>query len=537
MKIEFVGAAKTVTGSSYIVKNDSFTIMIDCGMFQGTRELRERNHLKMIYAPEKIDALVLTHAHIDHSGLVPKLVKDGFKGSIFATHATVDLLNVMLPDSAHIQEMDAEWVSRRRKKADREPLEALYTSEDAFESIKHLRGKQYGEMFEVVPGVKARFRDAGHILGSAFVEMWITENGETKKIVFSGDLGPNDQAIIRDPEIVDEADYLLIESTYGDRLHKSKPDTYEEFRKVINETYNNKGNIVIPSFAVERTQEIIFTLAHLFKEGSIPKIPVYIDSPLAIEATEIFNKHPDCYNNEMMKIINSGEKPLDFPNLHYVRTSEESKLLNDKAKGSIIISASGMCTAGRIKYHLQNNLYKKDSSVIFVGYQAEGTLGRLLVDGAKEVRIFAESVIVNARIFTLGGFSAHADRDGLLKWLSHVTTKNVHVFVVHGEGETPNAFAQTIRDELKLSVSVPTWGEIIDLETMASEFTSYTSTMPVEHEPIHDDMAEIKTIFRDIEERYQALQKEKSFKGYRLKRFHEEVEDLRRMMKIIRDKI
>ncbi|MGL4369123.1 MAG: MBL fold metallo-hydrolase, partial [Spirochaetota bacterium] len=385
MKIEFVGAARTVTGSSYIIKNREFTIMVDCGMFQGTRELRDRNQLKLIYAPDKIDALVLTHAHIDHSGLVPKLVKEGFTGPIFGTTATVDLLSVMLPDSAHIQEMDAEWNDRRRKKAGREPVGPLYTEEDAQKSLKYLKPVKYGEIFDVVPGVKARYRDAGHILGSAFIEMWVEENGVTKKIVFSGDLGSKNQAIIKDAETVEDADYLLIESTYGDRLHKSKPDTYDEFKKVINETFNSKGNIVIPSFAVERTQEIVYTLGQLFKEGGIPKIPVYIDSPLAVNATEIFNRNPDCFNEEMKRLVSQGSNPLDFPNLHYVRTTAESKELNDKAKGSIIISASGMCTAGRIKYHLQNNLYKPQSSILFVGYQAEGTLGRMLVNGAKRV--------------------------------------------------------------------------------------------------------------------------------------------------------
>ena len=544
MKIEFVGAARTVTGSSYIVKNEDFTIMVDCGMFQGTRELRERNHLGLIYAPDKIDALVVTHAHIDHSGLIPKLVKEGFRGSIFATRATVDLLSIMLPDSAHIQEMDAEWFSRRRKKAGREPLPPLYTAEDAAEAIKYLKPIEYGEEFEVVPNVRARFRDAGHILGSAFVEMNVTEKGETKRIIFSGDIGPRDQAIIRNAEIPGDADYLLIESTYGNRLHKSKPDTYNEFKTVINDTYNAKGNIIIPSFAVERTQEIIFTLGQLFREGLIPRIPVYIDSPLAVSSTEIFNRNPDCYNDEMRKIMSSGANPLEFPNLHYIRTTEESKKLNDTAKGAIIISASGMCTAGRIKYHLQNNLYKKESSVIFVGYQAEGTLGRMLVDGAKEVRLYAETVVVKAKVHTLGGFSGHADRDGLLSWMSSIKNPKLQVFVVHGEGEAADSFADHIHTNLGHHVYVPSWGEIIDLQTMKSETSKYGEAAAVaaaavveKHEIIEDEFMEIRSVLNELEKKYREIREEEGIKGYRFRRLKEEMQDVKALVKIVKERI
>jgi metallo-beta-lactamase family protein len=537
MKLEFVGAAQTVTGSSYILKNDKFTIMVDCGMFQGTRELRERNYLNLIYAPDKIDALVVTHAHIDHSGLIPKLVKEGFKGTIFATTATVDLLRIMLPDSAHIQESDAEWFSRRRKKAGREPVAPLYTEEDAAASIKFLKPVPYGESFEVVPGVKAKFHDAGHILGSAFIEMDVNDNGKSRKIVFSGDIGPKDQAIIRDAEPLMDADILLIESTYGDRLHKSRPDTYGEFKEIINKTYNSKGNIVIPSFAVERTQEIIFTLGQLFKQGAIPQIPVYIDSPLAVESTEIFNKHPECYDDDMQAVIAKGGKPLDFPGLHYVRTTQESQQLNDKAKGSIIISASGMCTAGRIKYHLQNNLYKKDSSVIFVGFQAEGTLGRSLVEGAKAVRIFGESVIVKATIHTLGGFSGHADQARLVEWAGGNTNKKLKVFVVHGEGKASETLAGLLKEKYGYAVNVPKWGEVLDLDTMESELMSYGEFSEKADTSLKSDFEEIRKLLGDIEEQYAALTDDNSIKGYRQNRFREDVEDLKRAIKIIKEKI
>ncbi|HNX59778.1 MAG TPA: MBL fold metallo-hydrolase, partial [Spirochaetota bacterium] len=412
------------------------------------------------------------------------------------------------------------------------------------EAIKYLKPIEYGEEFEVVPNVRARFRDAGHILGSAFIEMNVTEKGETKRIIFSGDIGPHDQAIIRNAEMPGDTDYLLIESTYGNRLHKSKPDTYNEFKTVINDTYNAKGNIIIPSFAVERTQEIIFTLGQLFREGLIPRIPVYIDSPLAVSSTEIFNRNPDCYNDEMRKIMSSGANPLEFPNLHYIRTTEESKKLNDTAKGAIIISASGMCTAGRIKYHLQNNLYKKESSVIFVGYQAEGTLGRMLVDGAKEVRLYAETVVVKAKVHTLGGFSGHADRDGLLSWMSSIKNPKLQVFVVHGEGEAADSFADHIHSNLGHHVYVPSWGEIIDLQTMKSETSKYGEAAAVsavaaveKHEIIEDEFMEIRSVLDELEKKYREIREEEGIKGYRFRRFKEEMQDVKALVKIVKERI
>ena len=338
MKIEFLGAARTVTGSCYIVKDEDFTIMVDCGMFQGKSELKGRNYLPRVHTPTKIDALILTHAHIDHSGLIPKLVKRGYYGNIYCTRATADLCSVMLPDSAHIQEMDTRWINRKNKKLGRDPVEPLYTVEDAEKSMENFVPVGYGEMIEIHPRISIRFRDAGHILGSSIVEMWVDEGGKKTKIVFSGDLGPGNQAIIRDPEIIDEADYLVIESTYGNRFHKNKEDTYNEFREIILDSYNREGNIIIPSFAVERTQEIIFTLNKLLNSGEIPQIQVYIDSPLAISATEIFKKNEDCFDEETKQILLSGDSPLDFPTLHYTRSTEESKKLNDEARGSIIIS-------------------------------------------------------------------------------------------------------------------------------------------------------------------------------------------------------
>ncbi|MCU0822598.1 MAG: MBL fold metallo-hydrolase [Spirochaetes bacterium] len=475
MRIEFVGGARTVTGSCYILKDDDFTIMVDCGMFQGKNMIRDRNTLRLIYAPSQIDALLLTHAHIDHSGLIPKLVKDGFTSKIYATKATVDLCRIMLPDSAHIQEMDTEWINKRNRRLGRDTIDPLYTVEDAEKAQENFVPVTYNEIIEINPRIKVRFQDAGHILGAAIIEMWIGKNGEQKKIVFSGDLGQKNQAIIDDPQIIEEADMLLIESTYGNRLHKGQEDTFEEFREIILESHNNKGNIIIPAFAVERTQEIIYVLAKLLKEGKIPPIPVYIDSPLAISATEIFKNNDQFFDKETREILSSGDSPFEFPNLHFTRTTEESKKLED-VKGAIIISASGMCTAGRIKYHLQNNLYKPESSVIFVGFQAEGTTGRKIVDGASRVRLYGEDVVVNARIHTLGGFSAHADKNGLLEWLGNFKSPRLKVFVVHGEEQTALSFSDEVRKKYGFDVHVPVWGEIINLENMRSTVAPYAST-------------------------------------------------------------
>ncbi len=475
MRIEFIGGARTVTGSCYIIKDDDFTIMIDCGMFQGKSAIRDRNNLRLIYSPAQIDALLLTHAHIDHSGLIPKLVKEGFSSKIYATKATVDLCRIMLPDSAHIQEMDTEWINKRNRRLGREQIDPLYTVEDAEKSLENFVPVSYNEMIEINPRVRVRYQDAGHILGAAIIEIWIGKNGDEKKLVFTGDLGQKNQAIINDPQTVEDADMLFIESTYGNRLHKGQEDTFKEFREIILESHNHNGNIIIPAFAVERTQEIIYVLGKLFKEGQIPSIPVYIDSPLAISATEIFRNNEQLFDKEARQILLSGDSPLDFPDLHFTKTTEESKKLED-VKGAIIISASGMCTAGRIKYHLQNNLYKPESSVIFVGFQAEGTTGRRIVDGASRVRLYGEDVVVNAKIHTLGGFSAHADKNGLIEWLGNIKNPKLKVFVIHGEEQTALIFSDEIRNRFGYDVHVPVWGEIINLENMRSTVAPYAST-------------------------------------------------------------
>lgn len=535
MKIEFVGGAGTVTGSSYIVKDQDFTIMVDCGMFQGKRELIERNQLHLIYDPPRIDCMVLTHAHIDHSGLIPKLVKEGFFGNIYATKATVDLCSIMLPDSGHIQEMDIKWINKRNKKMGRPMEEPLYSAEDAQNSLGNFVPVNYGEIIRIHPRVEIRFRDAGHILGSSFVEMWVEENGKKTKIVFSGDLGPKNQSIIKDPELLEDADIILIESTYGNRLHKNKEDTYTEFKEILNESINQNGNIIIPAFAVERTQEIIYSLNKLFNSGEVPRVPVYIDSPLAISATQIFRDNPQCYDEEMRKLIMSGDNPLDFENLNLVKSVEESKALTKDARGSIIISASGMCTAGRVRFHLQSNLYKPGSNIIFVGFQAQGTLGRRLVDGASQVRIYGEDIAVNAKIHTLGGFSAHADRDGLLNWLRTNNNPRAKVFIVHGEEESSSQFAQSVIDEFGIPAYVPKWGEIVDLDTMKSTFAEYSEMPDNRFDYLDSHIDALSETLRKLKEKYQTTKEENRIS--RISQIQEEINDAREMLETIIDEL
>lgn len=460
MKLTFLGAAETVTGSSYLLETESSKILVDYGMFQGNKELKERNEAPFPYNPQEIDFLLLTHAHIDHSGLIPRLCKSGFQGKIICTLATQDLCGIMLPDSGHIQEMEVEWQNRKRKRAGKPLLDPLYTAKEAQESLKFFRGVSYGEWKELTPEIKVCFRDAGHILGSAFIEVVVKEgSSKAVKIVFSGDLGSNGRPIIRDPEILEEADYLLLESTYGDRLHKGRQETVQELLQVIQASLKDGGNVVIPAFAVERTQEILYDLNHLIEKKLIPSIPVYIDSPLAISATEIFRKNANCFNDTTKALLNNGDSPFDFPNLTFAREFEESKAINDVKGGAIIISASGMCDAGRIKHHLKHNLWRPESHIVFVGYQAIGTLGRSIVDGAKLVKIFGEEIAVKAQIHTIGGFSAHADQEELMTWLRQIRRKPKTIFVVHGEGKSSHVLARKIKSELKIDALIPTWGE------------------------------------------------------------------------------
>ena len=459
-KLTFLGGAGTVTGSCFLLETEKLKLLVDCGMFQGNRELRTRNYHSLNAPALSADHILLTHAHIDHSGLIPRLYKLGYRGKVLATKATVDLCRIMLPDSGHIQEMDAEWETRKAKRRGEKHLDPLYTAQDAQNCLQHFTGVTYGQEVAIDDQVRVRFLDAGHILGSAIIEVWIRENGQEVKIVFSGDLGNKGTAIVRDPSVVSEADYLLLESTYGDRIHEPVANEARRLKEIIQETVKRRGNVIIPSFAVGRTQEILFSLNGMFKSGELPPVPVYIDSPLAVSATEIFTNNPDCYDDEAKASLSSGD-PFHFPNLTFVRDVKDSIALNsgDDHRSKVIISASGMCDAGRIKHHLKHNLWRPDSSIVFVGYQAEGTLGRRIMEGEKKVRILGEPINVAARIYSLQGFSAHADQNGLLDWVSHFSRKPERLFIVHGEASAAGTLSKLAEQRFGISTVAPREGE------------------------------------------------------------------------------
>ena len=459
MRVEFLGGVRTVTGSATLLGKGPLKWLVDCGMFQGGKELEERNWKIQPYQAKNLSFILLTHAHIDHSGLIPKLVNEGFRGKVICTKATLDLCDVMLRDSGHIQEMEAEWQNRKGKRAGKGGAIPLYTMKDAEKSLRSFQAVNYGEILQLADGVKVCFQDAGHILGSAIIEIWVEEGGQEKKLIFSGDLGNFDQPIIRDPSIVEKGDVLWLESTYGDRLHKTREETAQELLKIVQEAMAHQAKVVIPAFAVERTQDIIYTLGQFIREGSIPSIPIYIDSPLAISATEIFKRNPDCFDQETQDLLSGGENPLDIPGILYTQTAEESKAINEDPRPGIIISASGMCDAGRIKHHLKHHLWREESHIVIIGYQAEGTIGRRIVDGAKTVRLFGEEIAVKAHIHTLGGFSAHADQKGLLDWVSHIHNPQLVVFINHGEEKVSITLSQLIGEQFHFKTTVPQWRE------------------------------------------------------------------------------
>jgi metallo-beta-lactamase family protein len=460
MKIKFTGAAGTVTGSCHYIEYGDKKLLLDCGQFQGKKDVEKLNEDGFPFDPAEIDYLILSHAHIDHSGRIPLLVKNGFKGKIFASTPTYDLCTIMLMDSGHIHEMEAEWKSQKSMRKGGEPVEPLYTSEDAQASLSYFSPVIYEQYEEIDDVLTVRFIDAGHILGSSIVELWFKENGESTKVVFSGDLGMKDKPIIRDPQIVEKADYLIIESTYGNRFHESPEERVGKLSRIILNTIKNKGTVVIPSFAVGRTQEIIYALNEHYDGNdefskAFKNIPVYIDSPLASKATEIFKKNAHVFDKEAREKILSGDNPLEFKNLHFTQTTDESKALNMSTEPKVIISASGMCNAGRIRHHLKHNLWKKNSSVVFVGYQGEGTLGRLIKEGEKEIRLFGEDIYVQANIESVEGFSGHADQRGLMEWLKGFKEAPKKVFIVHGESDARDMFSKKIEDELGFSTVIP----------------------------------------------------------------------------------
>jgi metallo-beta-lactamase family protein len=463
MKLFFYGAAKEVTGSCYCLDVNGKKLLIDCGLQQGKDE---KDDQRLPFMAKDINYVVLTHAHIDHSGRLPLLVKEGFQGKIVATKATCDLISIMLRDSAHIQEMDAKWENNRGKRSGKNEVKPLYSMTDAENTLNYLVPCNYGVVEKLCDGVEVSFVDAGHILGSASVEMFLKEGESSKKIVFSGDIGNTNQPIINDPQYIKEADYVVMESTYGNKNHEKSEDHTLDFAKIIDQTLAKGGNVIIPSFAVGRTQDLLYYIREIKEKRLVtshPNFPVYVDSPLATEATKIYDENLIGYADpESRVIMNRGNDPLIFPNLHFTDSTEESKALNFDTTPKVIISSSGMCDAGRIRQHLKYNLWRRECAVIFVGFQANGTLGRILLEGAKKVKIFGEEIVVLATVHSFSGLSAHADKDGLLKWINSFAKKPSKVFVTHGEDLVCDEFVNTI-SELGFSAVAPLYKAIYDL--------------------------------------------------------------------------
>ncbi len=460
MELTFHGAARTVTGSRHLLTVDGKKILLDCGLFQGRRQDSERLNRDLGFAPEEIDAVVLSHAHIDHSGALPSLVKYGYEGPIHATLATADLLTLMLRDSASIQERDVEWVNKHRRHKGDEPKEPLYTMEDAEETLVQLEGHRYHRPVPVLPGVTATFYDAGHILGSSVVQLDLTEGNENRTLVFTGDLGRKHLPIIRDPQTPPEADALIIESTYGNREHAPVEEVDDRLAALINRVFAQKGKLIIPAFAVGRTQELVYAISRLMRAKRIPEFKVYVDSPLAVNVTEVFSRHPECYDAEIRKVLRETGDPFGFDLLEYVHHVEESKRLNSMKGPFIVISASGMVENGRILHHVKNGIENPNNVILIVGYQAAHTLGRRLVDGAEEVSIFGEPHERRAEVVVMNEFSAHADKHELMSWVSEFKRMPRRAFVVHGEERESIPFAKRLRTEAGIAeVTVPDIGD------------------------------------------------------------------------------
>ena len=480
MKITFLGAAHEVTGSCTLLEVGDKKGLVDCGMEQG-KDLFQNQELPIL--PRNLDFVLLTHAHVDHSGLLPLLYKRGYRGPIYASSATCSLCDIMLRDCANIQMSDAEWKNRKGQRSGAEPVEPLFDMDDAIGAIGCLRPCDYGKIIQVNDCVSIRLTDVGHLLGSSAVETWLTENGETRKITFSGDLGNLDQPILRDPQFVEESEYLMIESTYGDRLHsEERVDYVAELAKRIQNTLDRGGNMIIPSFAVGRTQEMLYFIREIKERGLVQGhgcFPVYVDSPLAIEATSVFLQCDTQFLDEdMQELIRSGQNPLVFPGLELTVSEEESKAINENKTPKVILSASGMCDAGRVRHHLKHNLWRPESTVLFVGYQAVGTLGRILADGAKSVKLFGEEVQVRAQIDTLPGVSGHADKKGLIRWLGGFREKPSLIFVNHGDPDAADSFTKCLNEELGYHAFAPYSGTQFDL--LSGRFLRITEGIPVE---------------------------------------------------------
>jgi len=550
MNITFLGAAKTVTGSNFLVEGAGKKFLVDCGMYQGKIKDELENEAPFLYDVNEIDFMLLTHAHIDHSGRIPKLYNEGYRGPIYATKATCDLCSIMLPDSGHIQEQENEWKNKKRKRKGQKEIPPLYTAEDATKCLEIFKPIKYDEVIEIDENIHVRFNDAGHMLGSSIIEVWVKEDGKEVKTVFSGDIGNNNIPLLSEPTMIEDADYLVMESTYGDRLHVDTENKAELFLEIVSETLDNGGTVVIPSFAVGRTQEILYELDVIKEEKSkdakfkkeyetLMRASVYVDSPLAISATEVFKENEDLFDDEAKAVMESGDNPLEFPGLKFTRTAEESKALNESDIPSIIISASGMCEVGRIKHHLKHNIWNPKSTILFVGYQAPGTLGRIIVDGAKRVKIFGEEFNVNARVEYLEGYSGHADQQWLLNFVYSFIKKPKHIFLVHGEPNGQLVLKDKIVESTKIPVTIPGYGEKYTLDenlTMEQKYkdpiaNKYLRLQVIDRiETLQEEIEDMKNIVKE-----DILQKENNDTD--IEKINEKVKELeKKIVDIIENK-
>lgn len=464
MRINFHGAAHTVTGSQHLLEINGKKLLLDCGMYQGKRSESYDRNLNFHYDPRDVDAVILSHAHIDHSGNLPNLVKQGFEGNIFATRATADLASLMIADSAHIQESDAEFVNKKRKQRGEEPIEPLYTEADAENVISMFNGKDVGVAFEPIPGVVAKFFEAGHILGAAGISLEIEEKGKKIRFVFSGDIGRNNIPLLHDPVFPEAADYMIMESTYGDKLHNNPELAYTEFRAVVKRTVERSGKVIVPAFAVGRTQELVYDLNRMMHDGDVPRVPVFVDSPLAVNATDVFRRHPECFDEETRKFVEEARHPaLDFKMLTYIRSVDESKALNERTDPMVIISASGMAENGRILHHIKNNVENPKNTICIVSWQAPDTLGRRLADREPEVRIYGEPYNVKSEISTIGGLSGHAGQDLLMKYALNVKDTVKQIFLVHGEEKQAMTLKAKLKENKLSQVHYPDLHESVEL--------------------------------------------------------------------------
>ncbi len=541
MKITFLGATKTVTGSNYLVEAAGKRFLVDCGMWQGKSELEERNDEEFEFDPKAIDFMLLTHAHIDHSGRIPKLYKEGYRNKVYAHKATCDLCALMLPDSGHIQEMETSWKNKKRIRKGLPEIEPMYTAEEAARCLEIFEPVQYDEIIEITPEIHVRFNDAGHMLGSSIIELWVNENGKEEKTVFTGDLGNNDIPLLDSPTMIEDADYLVMESTYGSRLHLRNDEKAEIFLNVVSETLDNGGTVVIPSFAVGRTQEILYEINKLKDEKedeefkrkykTLMKADVYVDSPLAISATEVFRENTNLFEPEVREEIMRGDNPLEFPGLHFTRTAEESKALNEDPRPSIIISASGMCDVGRIKHHLKHNIWNPKSTILFVGYQAPGTLGYQIVNGAKTVKIFGEEFAVNARVEYIEGYSGHADQEGLMDFIYSFIKKPKNIFLVHGEPESQEVLRDKIEKETKIPVIIPDFGETYDISETVEMTNKIERKLPKTMKTeILERLEKLKGEIKDMDEYVRKDVDDDNLRDEDIFRINEKIKDLEKQI-------